>query len=172
MLTANVVSRRAIRMRLDMTQMMWIELNQCKPWKASMKAVKPDSDPDWGAVHLKNGWVSTGVCLNGFLFSMLAVLHTIVVSLHGLLGRKHRTHYTRGQKATSVGLATGEAVGNSGGKLGQRYKRTNPSCALGMVFSCRSFGAGRINHRLSTLVNPMDLTDLSGYDHATSTPRS
>jgi hypothetical protein len=42
-----------------------------------------------------------------------SVLHTIVVSLHGLLGRKHRTHFTREQKATSVDLATGKATGTS-----------------------------------------------------------
>jgi hypothetical protein len=31
-----------------------------------MKAVKSDSDPDWGAAPSKEVWVSTGVCLNGF----------------------------------------------------------------------------------------------------------
>ena len=44
-----------------------------------------------------------GAVVSGFFIAHpTSVLHTIVVSLHGLLGRKHRTHHTRGQKATSV----------------------------------------------------------------------
>lgn len=31
-----------------------------------MKAVKSNSDPDWGAMPSKEALVSTGVCLNGF----------------------------------------------------------------------------------------------------------
>jgi hypothetical protein len=31
-----------------------------------MKAVKSNSDPDWGAAPSQEVWVSTGVCLNGF----------------------------------------------------------------------------------------------------------
>lgn len=31
-----------------------------------MKAVKSNSDPDWGAISSQEGLVSTGVCLNGF----------------------------------------------------------------------------------------------------------
>ena len=34
-----------------------------------MKAVKSNSDPEWGAVLSKEGWVLTGVCLNGFFVS-------------------------------------------------------------------------------------------------------
>ena len=47
----------------------------------------------------------------------LTVLHTIAVHLHGWLGRKHRTHYTHGIKATSVGLATGKAQVHGGTRL-------------------------------------------------------
>ena len=54
-----------------------------------------------------------GSCNGFFICTMTSVLHTIVVSLHGLLGRKHRTHFTREQKATSVDLATGKAIGTS-----------------------------------------------------------
>jgi len=42
-----------------------------------MKAVKSNSDPEWGAVLPKEGWVLTGVCLNGFFSpSRPAVLRT------------------------------------------------------------------------------------------------
>jgi hypothetical protein len=41
-----------------------------------MKAVKSNSDPDWGAVPSKEGWVSTGVCLNGFF-----VFHDLAAQL-------------------------------------------------------------------------------------------
>ena len=54
-----------------------------------------------------------GSCNGFFICATTSVLHTIVVSLHGLLGRKHRTHFTREQKATSVDLATGKATGTS-----------------------------------------------------------
>jgi hypothetical protein len=53
---------------------------------------------------------------SGFFISLIAstVLHTIAVHLHGWLGRKHRTHYTRGLNATSVGLATGKSQVHGG----------------------------------------------------------
>ena len=51
--------------------------------------------------------------LRGFSFGQ-TVLHTIAVHLHGWLGRKHRTHYTRGLNATSVGLATGKSQVHGG----------------------------------------------------------
>ena len=52
-----------------------------------------------------------------FYCPMTSVLHTIAAHLHGWLGRKHRTHYTRGLKATSVGLATGKAQVHGGTRL-------------------------------------------------------
>jgi len=59
------------------------------------------------------GELRRGSCKWLFYCLHASVLHTIVVSLHGLLGRKHRTHFTREQKATSVDLATGKAIGTS-----------------------------------------------------------
>jgi hypothetical protein len=40
-----------------------------------------------------NHWVATeGSCNGFFICATTSVLHTIVVSLHGLLGRKHRSN--------------------------------------------------------------------------------
>ncbi len=63
-----------------------------------------------------------------FYCSTTSVLHTIAVHLHGWLGRKHRTHYTRGLNATSVGLATGKSQVHGGtrpvDKVNKPVKRT------------------------------------------------
>jgi len=65
--------------------------------------------------------------------------------LHGLNPKNTAPRHTPRQKATSVGLATGKALGNSGGKLGLMYKRINPSGALGgfCVYNNLSLGEGR-----------------------------
>jgi len=45
--------------------------------------------------------------------------------------------YTRVQNVTELGLGIGKAIGSSGGKLGQLYKRINPSSALGLFVYLR-----------------------------------
>lgn len=66
------------------------------------------------AVVFYKGFLPEGSSKRLFCFSYASVLHTIVMRLHGRLGRKHRTHYTRGLKATSVGLATGKSQVHGG----------------------------------------------------------
>ena len=54
-------------------------------------------------MHMPERGLPPCAAVSGFFYvSTVSVLHTIVVGLHGLLGRKHRTHFTREQKATSV----------------------------------------------------------------------
>jgi len=55
----------------------------------------------------------------------------LAISLHGLNPRNTVHLYTRMQNTTELGLGIGKAIGNSGGKLGQLYKRINPSSELG-----------------------------------------
>jgi hypothetical protein len=90
--------------------------------------------------------------LRGFLF-LADRQGALANGLHGLNPRNTAHRYTPMQKATSVGLATGEALGNSGGKLGPMYKRINPSSALGAfcVFNNKRLGEGRIKN---TLIHP------------------
>ena len=45
--------------------------------------------------------------------------------------------HTRVQNVTELGLGIGKAIGSSGGKLGQLYKRINPSSALGLFVYLR-----------------------------------
>ena len=110
------------------------------------KAVKSDSDPFWGCIGAKSiDVIPPGSDLTAFCFSTPAVLRTKVVSLHGLLGREHRTHYTRGQKATSVGLATGMSQGHGGtrpvNKVNKPVRRTWVVC-----LNEYATGAGRISY--------------------------
>lgn len=78
-----------------------VKVNKLKPFTHA--SVPLDGEPSPGAV------------VSGFfVFPSASVLHTIAVRLHGRLGIKHRTHYTRGLKATSVGLATGKSQVHGG----------------------------------------------------------
>ena len=61
--------------------------------------------------------------------------------LHGLNSINTAHRYTPVQKATSVDLATGEAIGTTV-EQGQSYKRTNPSCALGAFFVLEHIKSG------------------------------
>jgi len=92
-------------------------------------------------------WVSTeGSCKRLFYFLFhINRQGALADGLHGLNPKNTAPRHTPRQKATSVGLATGKALGNSGGKLGLMYKRINPSSALGgfCVYNNLSLGEGR-----------------------------
>jgi hypothetical protein len=60
--------------------------------------------------------------------------------------------YTTVKKANSVDLATVEAIGTSV-EQGQLYKRTNPSCELG-VFCCKYIKSGAGRNQRSALFHP------------------
>lgn len=66
-----------------------------------------------------------------FCFSPSERALTKLTGLHGLHSKNTAHRHTPVQKANSVDCATVKAFGNSGVKLGQAYKRSNPSCALG-----------------------------------------
>lgn len=55
--------------------------------KLNAKAVKSNSDPDWGArLSHKDRCVSTGVCLNGFFVSVNVSMRSFAPEVYRVLG--------------------------------------------------------------------------------------
>ena len=77
--------------------------------------------------------------------------------LNGLNSKNTAHCYTPVQKANSVDLATVKAIGTSV-EQGQLYKRTNPSCALG-VFCCKYIKSGEVRNQSSSLFHPWRTVD-------------
>ena len=74
--------------------------------------------------------------LRGFCFWRPYSTRKQSVCMDGLEVNTAHLH-TRVQNVTELGLGIGKAIGSSGGKLGQLYKRINPSSALGLFVYLR-----------------------------------
>ena len=121
------------------------------PVVVTVNKVKPfthASGPLIGDSHL-------GAAVSGFFVFYVNRQGALADGLHGLNPRNTAHRHTPVKNATSVGLATGKAHSNSGGKLGCVYKRTNPSYALGAIFVYRCMeepGEGGLIHPRHTYV--------------------